>query len=136
MKKYFAISLFCIYLFSTTEMYQLLKMPLLIEHYFDHQEENKDLTLFQFLNMHYKNPHPKDANDAKDKRLPFKSHSDCGSAISGNYILTEIFTLDRPEIETQTKRAVYKKEFLINTLLSKIWQPPRLFQDLSGILPA
>ena len=131
MKKYLAISLFSIYLFSTTEMYQLLKMPLLIEHYFDHREENKDLTLFQFLNMHYSNPHPKDANDAKDRQLPFKSHSNCASAISVNYILSETFSLDRPELEAQTKRAVYKNDFLINTLLSKIWQPPRHSQNLS-----
>lgn len=117
-------------------MYQLLKMPMLIEHYFDHQEENKDLTLFQYLNMHYSNQNAKDLNDAKDQRLPFKSHSNCASAISVNYILTEIFTLGRPEIETEMKRVVYKNQFLINTLLSKIWQPPRHFQNLSRTLPA
>jgi hypothetical protein len=106
-------------------MYQLLKMPMLIEHYFDHRGENKDLTLFQYLNIHYSNPHPKDSNDAKDKRLPFKSTYDCASAISGNYILTETFALERPESEEPKKQAVYKNQFLLNNLFTKIWQPPR-----------
>ena len=126
MKKIFAISLFCLYLFSTTEMYQLLKMPLLLEHYFDHREENKDLTLFQFLNIHYTNPHPKDLNEAKDRQLPFKSHSNCAYSISANCIVSESFTLKRPETELPVKGAVYKNPFLRNTLVSQIWQPPRV----------
>lgn len=130
-KKYFAISLFCIYLFSTTEMNQLLKMPLLIEHYFDHKEENKDLTLFQYLNMHYTNPHPVDKNHEKDLQLPFKSHSDCSSAVSGNFILSERITLERPETETKRKRGVYKNQFLFDPLLAKILQPPRPYLNLS-----
>ena len=112
-------------------MYQLLKIPMLIEHYFDHQEENKDLTLFQYLNLHYRNAHPKDADYAKDQRLPFKAHSDCASAISANYILTETFTLASPDIETEPKKEVYNNEFLINILLSKIWQPPKQLPNLS-----
>lgn len=106
---------------------------MLIEHYFDHREENKDLTLFQYLNIHYSNPHPKDSNDAKDQRLPFKSHFDCASAISGNYILTEVFTLQRPESEEPKKQAVYKNQFLLNNLLTNIWQPPRTSQYLSSL---
>lgn len=106
-------------------MNQLLKIPLLIEHYFDHQEENKDLTLFQFLNMHYTNPHPVDKNHEKDMQLPFKSHSDCSSAISVNFIVSESITLESPETETQIKRCVYKNQFLIDPLLTKILEPPR-----------
>ena len=106
-------------------MNQLLKMPLLIEHYFDHQEENKDLTLFQFLNMHYAHPHPKDANHQKDMELPFKSHSDCSFAISMNFIVSESITLETPETESHTKRCVYKDQLLIDPLLTKILQPPR-----------
>lgn len=112
-------------------MNQLLKIPLLIEHYSDHQEENKDLTLFQFLNMHYSNPHPKDHNSKKDMQLPFKSHSDCSSAISVNYILSESLTLDRPETETINRRAAYKNQFLIDPLLDKILQPPKPCLNLS-----
>ncbi|MEO6683403.1 MAG: hypothetical protein ABIN48_11340 [Ginsengibacter sp.] len=106
-------------------MNQLLKMPLLVEHYFDHQEENKDLTLLQFLNMHYTNPHPVDKNHEKDMQLPFKSHSDCSSAISVNYIVSESILLDRPETEIIRKRAVFKNQFLVDPLLTKILQPPR-----------
>ena len=106
-------------------MNQLLKMPLLIEHYFDHQEENKDLTLFQFLNMHYTNPHPVDKNHKKDMELPFKSHSDCSSAISMNFIVSESITLETPETESHRKRCVYKDQLLIDPLLTKILQPPR-----------
>ena len=125
MRKYFAISLFCIYLFSTTEMNQLLKVPLLIEHYFDHQEENTNLTLFQFLNMHYTNPHPIDKNHKKDMDLPFKSHSHCSSAISMNFLISEGINLQTPETESPRKICAYKDQLLIDPLLTKILQPPR-----------
>ncbi len=84
-----------------------------------------DLTLFQFLNMHYTNPHPVDKNHEKDMQLPFKSHSNCSTAISGNFIVSESISLDRPEIEAQRKRAGYKNQLLIDPLLTKILQPPR-----------
>lgn len=106
-------------------MNQLLKMPLLIEHYFDHQVENKDLTLFRFLNMHYTNLHPVDKNHKKDMQLPFKSHSDCSTAFSMNFIVSESITLEMPETESHRKRCVYIDQLLIDPLLTKILQPPR-----------
>jgi len=47
-KKSFAISFLFIYLFSTMELYQLLKMPLLIEHKIDDILIKVDLLNFIF----------------------------------------------------------------------------------------
>lgn len=125
MRKYFAISLLLVYLFSTTELNQVLKFPLLVDHYFDHKEEMPELTLFQFFHMHYTNPHPKDDKHEKDMQLPFKSHSDCSSALSGTFVPGAFFGLGWPEPESGLKQAMYKNLFLTNARLSEIWQPPR-----------
>ena len=42
--KRFAAYLFCtLYLFSTTEAYQVLKTPVILAHFHEHQKENKDI---------------------------------------------------------------------------------------------
>jgi hypothetical protein len=93
LKKLFAISFLFIYLFSTTELHQLLKAPLLIEHFMEHREENKDITLWQFLYAHYAGDYVKDADYDKDMKLPFKTHSNCVSSFSNVYLPSAKFPL-------------------------------------------
>jgi hypothetical protein len=73
-KKLIAILLLSLYLVSTTELYQFLKMPVLIEHYLEHKGENPKITLVSFIKMHYDNP-VKDADYKTDQQLPFISHA-------------------------------------------------------------
>ena len=126
MKKLFAISFLLIYLFSTTELHQFLKAPLLIEHFIEHREENKNITLWQFLYGHYAMGNVKDADHEKDMKLPFKSHDNCITAISNVYLpLSEKLVIQKP-IQYSEKR-IFKTEdtSLLTSFLSNIWQPPR-----------
>ena len=50
---------------------QLLKLPLLVEHFMKHQRQD-GVSLLDFLNDHY-SPGHKDADLPEDEQLPFKS---------------------------------------------------------------
>ena len=62
-----------VYMFSATATKELLKLPVLVEHFYDHQDENKNIRLPAFLVMHYFLEDGTDKDAAEDKQLPFKS---------------------------------------------------------------
>lgn len=74
MKKTIAILLLFTYIFSFTETRELLKLPNFIEHYNEHKTDNSQITLLDFITLHYLNGSQKDADYAKDMKLPFKTH--------------------------------------------------------------
>ncbi|MEO8961039.1 MAG: hypothetical protein ABI325_04105 [Ginsengibacter sp.] len=126
MKNFFAISFLFIYLFSTTELSQLLKMPLLVEHFIEHQEVNSHLTLSQFLYMHYAMDDVQDADYAKDMKLPFKTHDNCLASIINVYLPSQKVVITKPIQFIKDQHFKTQEQFLQSTFLSNIWQPPRI----------
>ncbi len=126
MKKIIAISFLFIYAFSTTELAQLVKLPLLIEHYQEHKKENNDITLLQFLAIHYTHGNVKDADYDKDMQLPFKTHDGCINASIAAFVPFNFSTSVEKPCTTENKSyPTLKDKFLANSFLSNIWQPPR-----------
>jgi hypothetical protein len=124
LKKLIAISLLSLYLFSTTELSQLLKTPVLIQHFVEHREENKHLTLRQFLYLHYATSHADDADHHKDMQLPFKTHHNCIAAFQ-NVVIPTHNTIHKP-VTVFKKRPLHPGDQSISSnFLSNIWQPPR-----------
>lgn len=125
MKKWISILLLSFYLVSTTELYQLLKIPTLIEHFIEHRVDNSEMTLISFLKMHYGHP-VKDADYQKDQKLPFVAHSYPPLAL--------LFTLN-PEFSIKIEKQIildYHKEinsfydlFYDKDASNSIWQPPK-----------
>ncbi|CDS97992.1 MULTISPECIES: hypothetical protein [Sphingobacterium] len=125
----FSILLLSVYLISTTELGQLLKFPILIEHYFDHKEKNPEVTVLQFLEVHYAGSHlenhPHDDDYEQDKQLPFIVHID---VLNISFVLVPPFSFD-----IETKKLVGKEPktlplddtFSDNNYRSAIWQPPK-----------
>lgn len=83
-KRWTSIFLLSIYLFGTTEAYQALKLPMLIEHYVKHKHENPRLTLIGFLKLHYSGKTVFDADYQQDMRLPFKTQDNAGVSSMAN----------------------------------------------------
>ncbi|HRI21265.1 MAG TPA: hypothetical protein PLA68_09925 [Panacibacter sp.] len=73
MKQFVAIFLFSLYLFGSTDAYQLLKLPKLIEHYRLHRQLNAELSLADFLLIHYNGTLVIDSDYEQDMQLPFKT---------------------------------------------------------------
>ncbi|MBC7524368.1 MAG: hypothetical protein H7239_08025 [Flavobacterium sp.] len=127
MKKYLAIALLVLYLMSTTELNQLLKLPALVEHYNEHQLENSSLTFFEFLHMHYSQADDHDGDKDKDMKLPFKSHSLCCSANPVIVTLPELYVFtSNLVIESSRKEVNYYRFLICPSPLKSIWQPPKI----------
>lgn len=126
MKKLTAILFISIYLFSTTEASQLLKLPLIFLHYAEHSEEDKSISFFEFLDMHYMHGSPKDKDYDRDMQLPFKTSNDCISSISPAFVpsMTEI-SVDKPVELPEEKNGFPADQFILSSCLSSIWQPPK-----------
>lgn len=126
LRKFISIFFLAVYLLSTTQMFELLKMPLLVEHYIEHKEENKNLSFLDFLEFHYLYGNPKDADYDKDMKLPFKTISCLGNS-------TSIFI---PQTGTDINKITsfvddYKgsSEYSFHytrSFFSSIWQPPKI----------
>ena len=112
---------------STTQLSELLKLPILIEHFIEHKQENKDLSFFRFLDIHYAHGNPKDADYDTDMKLPFKT-------LSNSNITSVCFCSQIPYFKHNTivhfktgKQQFFDYSFTYSsTFLSSIWQPPRV----------
>ena len=128
MKKVVILSLLTLYLFSTTELNQLLKVPLLFEHFLEHKSQNKKITFFDFFYMHYSQVDDHDGDKEKDQKLPFKSHSFCNSSISF-VTLTAVQNITFSDFELfkiETEKTNFYTFFVSSSHLKAIWQPPQI----------
>ena len=126
MKKITAIFFFTVYLLSTTEAHQLLKLPVIFEHYSEHKQEDKNITALEFLAIHYLHGSPKDKDYDKDMQLPFKTSGDCISSVSPAFVPLIMQHSVLEPIEISTKKIFFQKDqFILSSYLANIWQPPK-----------
>lgn len=76
MRRYFIYYTAIFFLFSSTELHELVRLPLLITHYFHHSHSNREMGLTGFIRLHYTGEHPADQDDGEDRQLPFKTQND------------------------------------------------------------
>lgn len=84
MLRFAAIGLFLLYLVSFTEFREVLRLPLLVEHYAEHKNQVAEMSFLEFLVMHYESDV---AHDDRDSRLPFK---DCSHSFIGQVVMLPI----------------------------------------------
>lgn len=112
-----------LFLTTTTELGQLLKFPLLIEHFVEHKDKKPELSFWGFLQIHYDNNH-KEEGDPIDEKLPFVSHSSIIHLIATTP--PTILKIDKIKIPTNnTKVETFHDPVLECNYLSSIWQPPK-----------
>ncbi len=125
MKKGFTILFISVYLFSSTELNQLLKLPLLYEHFQEHHQEDNSLSMMDFIVMHYSN-NDVDSGDQEDMKLPFKSPDGCFSASIVAFIPQPIEFVEKTIFVESEPINNYTYQELSSSYLSTIWQPPKL----------
>jgi hypothetical protein len=128
MKKHIALILLSFYLFSATPLHELLKFPMLVQHFMEHKAQNNQLSFFSFLEMHYASGSSHDVSKGHDMKLPFKSchcshHTvilHCTLAFLPNLCSTE------PVFTTKTKQRIARYQFVFSAgSQCAIWQPPK-----------
>lgn len=126
LKRLTAILFLSVYLLSTTECSELLKLPVLLTHFEEHRAVNSQLTLVQFLHMHYTGDDQNDADQQRDMQLPFKTHDNCSAQLIQvcpplfcSVALPRILHAERPQ------PGFPHDVFVSSAYLSNIWQPPK-----------
>ncbi|MBL7850494.1 MAG: hypothetical protein JNN04_06300 [Cyclobacteriaceae bacterium] len=122
MRRLAAIGMLVLHLSLFTEMNELMRLPLLVEHFMEHQAMVPEMSFFQFLAMHYKTDV---AHDSTDMELPFKS---CDHSVA-----SPTFTFPQQEFELITaftsatlQFPSHYNSFIPSTGLNEIFQPPRI----------
>lgn len=125
MKKLIALLLLSVFLLSSTELKQLAKLPVLIDHFNEHKAEDQSITFWEFLSIHYAGKTVYDSDYETDMKLPFKSHDGC----AGTYVLGLVsnnFTFfNKLVFHAVNEFGIYNESFNSSTYLSCIWQPPK-----------
>jgi hypothetical protein len=126
LKKGIAILFLSVYLLSSTQLKEFLKLPVLIEHFIEHKQKDTSICFLEFLCMHYAHGNVKDADYEKDMKLPFKSLENSLSSVSF-YLPASNFKQDFLIHLKEGKQQfpLYNSNYP-STFLSSIWQPPRI----------
>lgn len=125
MKKIIAILFLGVVLFSATPMHQLLKLPVLVQHFFEHKQIDKSLDFLAYINEHYFSGEDQDADYKRDQQLPFKTH-DHSIATVMNALPAANHKLSINPIENIYVSHILIDETLVSSqYLSSIWQPPK-----------
>jgi len=127
LKRISAILFLSIYLLATTELGQLLKFPAFIDHYKEHKSKNKELTLVDFLMIHYSHGTVKDADYEKDMKLPFKTTSENSFSIIAIASTPQTLNITVQDLIFFEPRKQYfgNEYFIPMSFFSNIWQPPK-----------
>lgn len=115
------LSLFC----SNTELAQLFKLPVLIQHYREHRVHDPHLAFLAFLDLHYAHGDVQDQDYARDRELPFKKYT--GDCFSFTHIfLVELqYKIVLPQATVQLTYPLRDNSLIRANFNDNIWQPPR-----------
>jgi hypothetical protein len=108
-----------------TEFYELFRLPLLIEHFLEHQEQEGKLSLIDFLHLHYSTEH-KNVDSTEHNQLPFKNHQDGFQHPPLNIVFfTEEFAIEFHSFPSSVSHtSSYQAEVSVGKT-NGIWQPPQ-----------
>jgi hypothetical protein len=121
-KERFVIALIALYLIASTEFHQVLKLPLLVQHYTEHHDQVQDMTFWEFLVMHYETDVP---HDDQDMSLPFK---DCHHPLTAQSIAMPVQKISLAALTpVQTDRLpIFDHSGFHSSYLEEIFQPPKI----------
>jgi hypothetical protein len=117
-----SIGLLFFYLVSFTEFREVLRLPILVQHFVEHKSQVEDMSFLEFLTMHYSTDQ---AHDDQDMRLPFK---DCSHSFAGQTVVLPLQKMILAET-TQKTTLEYHSFYLQHEpqlLAVDIFQPPKL----------
>lgn len=126
MKKLAAIFIVVVYLFGATEASQLLKLPVLVQHYYEHKAGNESVTLMQFLHMHYMGHDDDDSDNLRDMQLPFKTLDDFCMFASNSLPPQRIQINEVISYEVQQEFTLLNDAAPFSFAVADIFQPPRI----------
>lgn len=115
--------MFMLIVTDNTSLDQLLKLPVLFQHYMEHKEQNNSVSLMKFIAMHYWGDDDNDNDNDRDAQLPFKKFDAHPSHLLF-YPLVKIVT-DKPAARPLVKAVShYSYRAYIDPALASPFRPP------------
>lgn len=107
-----------------TPMQQVLRVTVLVEHYFEHKQSNTHIGVLDFLAMHYFSD-KKQVDYSRDTQLPFKQCSP--SFLFFALYMQPATTLHSAQVfpPVPMQCLPYRSSFYRAEAIATIWQPPR-----------
>lgn len=127
MRKSLAYLLLILYTLSYTEVGEFCKIGTFVAHFYEHKQENKELSLVEFVKIHYANP-LEDTNDSdyqRDQELPFKGDG-CVDHMVSLVIKSETNVKITPFCFYRPKSEIWPENYYISAGSEDIWQPPKV----------
>lgn len=119
--------MFVIICFSLQPFRELTKVPLIFIHYFEHIQKNSQLSIREFIEIHYQHGTVFDEDYNKDMQLPFKTFD---TSQNQYYFLQnlEIFnSLNKVSPLAFVNKLISLYQFLIKDgVLQNTFHPPRI----------
>lgn len=126
MVKTLSIFFLSTYLFTFVQVNELFKIPILVEHFNEHQLEHPNLSMIQFIVNHYMDEIVYDDDYSKDIELPFKSTTinTTFSIVCCPLLMDYNFAILLFPSEFKSPKFTYLFSFS-SYFQSAIWQPPQ-----------
>lgn len=124
-KKALVIVLISIHLTGNTEIGQLLRMPQLLSHYFQHSRQVGHLSFFAFIAMHYGGDDGTSADNDYDNQLPCHNLQHNTISIAFSPMVKELTTSSFSVIN-KTEYQSDKICRICSTPVKPALQPPRV----------
>lgn len=110
---------------SFAELHNLLKIPVLIEHFKEHRQLDPEISFFSFIKIHYFDPVVVDDDYQRDQQLPFRGNDYCIVHVSNTFeCLTVIVDISSPN-EAPRKFCQFIEVNKPRLFTFDIFQPPR-----------
>lgn len=128
MKKAIGYILLFAFLATGTEFYQLAKLPVLFSHFSEHQAEDENISLSEFLQMHFFDPIKIDHDYGRDIQLPYKNH-ECSQHADFLKIYTRKTHSDQYQLFfkcTDSFSIPSTAQLPTRSCFTDIWNPPKI----------
>lgn len=129
LRKSIIISLVTLFLSANTEMVQLLKIPNLIDHLLEHenqQDPEHAISFLEFIKMHYaEQEHHHKKDDKEHQGLPFKTLNHNANTILA-FQKMQIFAFAKNVIIPKNSPGVFYPQLYNSGVYNNIWLPPKL----------
>ncbi|MBL7741142.1 MAG: hypothetical protein JNK14_18105 [Chitinophagaceae bacterium] len=125
MKRLAGIFLVSVYMFSFAELHNLLKIPVLFEHFKEHRQLAPGISFWSFIKLHYLDPIVVDDDYQRDQQLPFRDTDCCVmTATSVCECLQLTVEIEKPA-EIATEFHLFNEINKPRFISFDIFQPPR-----------
>lgn len=119
-----AIILLAIVTINGLPLEHFLKIPVLVVHYFEHQQRGTAISVIEYLSMHYWGQDINDNDQERDMELPFKK-VDISQSITGLFF-HQSSQFNFNDFPSKQQYTVTNSEDHSSQHLGSLFKPPRL----------